>query len=509
MTSAEVGLADAESPASPGRSVGAPVRASGVRRRAPLAPAVLPEGAHLTRPERIAIGRQARVHTPRSSHAELDFGATRADPLALLEQQAATRVPELVAIRYGRMVVSEFAFFRGAALVMASDLSRTPSSGITAQLCGDAHLSNFGVFASAGRRVVFDINDFDETLPGPWEWDLKRLATSFEVVGRETGLPARTRRPIVERAVRAYREAMAQFAAQTNLSVWYQELHVAAYLADARSRVSRRVRTGGVGDPERDLAKARTRDAMPALATLTHIDGGTPRITPDPPWVMPFADLGELEGMAAWADRQLQSYRRSLQPDRRHLLEQYRFVDVARKGVGVASVGTPCYIALMMGVDNNDLLFLQIKEAQRSVLEQFLGPSGFANHGERVIAGQHTMQASSDIFLGWQRAQDEADGRPGDYYWRQLRDWKGSVEIDGMHPAILSAYAGLCGWTLARAHARSGDRIAIAAYIGRGTVLDAAIADFAVAYADLNARDYAALAAAVTDGRIVADDEAV
>jgi uncharacterized protein (DUF2252 family) len=510
MTPEDIGLSTpvpARAPARRHRAASAATMHAVRRRRVVTTPAVLPEVAHLSRQERIARGKAARTHTPRSGHAELDLGAQRPDPIALLEEQATTRVPELVPIRYGRMLVSEFAFFRGAALVMASDLSRTPVSGIHAQLCGDAHLSNFGLFASPERRVVFDINDFDETLPGPWEWDLKRLAASFEVVGRENGLPARTRRPIVERVVRSYREAMATFATHTNLTVWYEQLEVEEYLAEARSRGSRRVRDKVVGDAERHVANARTRDSMHTFSKLTHLVDGEPRITADPPLVVPFSDLAEFADTSAWAHRQLQSYRRTLPPDRRHLLEQYRLVDLARKVVGVGSVGTRCFIALLLGVDDGDPLFLQIKEAQDSVLERFLGPSVFANHGERVIAGQRTIQAASDIFLGWQRVHETLDAVPRDFYWRQLRDWKGSVDLDGMHPATLSGYAGLCGWTLARAHARSGDRVAIAAYMGKSAVLDEAIADFAAAYADLNARDYAAMVAAAAAGRISVDAE--
>jgi len=473
----------------------------GRRRRA----AVLPEVRHLTRKERVAIGKDARGHVPRSCHAELGRGADRPDPIALLQEQARTRVPELIPIRYGRMLESEFAFFRGAALVMASDLSRTPVTGIHAQLCGDAHLSNFGLFASPERRVVFDINDFDETLPGPWEWDLKRLAASFEIAGRENGLPARTRRPIVERVVAAYREAMAMFAGHTNLTVWYEQLDAEHYIEDARSRVQRRLRDHVIAPAELSIAKARTRDSMHAFDKFTHTVDGEPRIIADPPLIVPFADLTEGEDEAAWAHGQLQLYRRSLPAERRYLLEQYRFVDLARKVVGVGSVGTRCYIVLMLGIDKRDPLFLQIKEAQPSVLERFIGHSAFTNHGERVVTGQRTIQSASDIFLGWQRVDDAIDGAPHDFYWRQLRDWKGSVDVDGMHPAMLSGYAGICGWTLARAHARSGDRVAIAAYMGKKPVVDEAIADFAAAYADLNARDYQALKDAVADGRVIAD----
>ncbi len=502
MTTAEVGFSGPDEAPPKRRTAVSLVLATPERRRRP---AVLPEIRHLTRKERVGIGKQARGLVPRSRHAELYLGPDRPDPIALLQEQARTRVPELVPIRYGRMLESEFAFFRGAALIMASDLSRTPATGIHAQLCGDAHLSNFGLFASPERRVVFDINDFDETLPGPWEWDLKRLAASFEIAGRDNGLPARTRRPIVERVVASYREAMATFAAHTNLTVWYEQLDAETYIDAARTRVQRRLRDHVIGPAERSVAKARTRDSMHAFDKLTEMVDGVPRIVADPPLVVPFADLDEADDVSTWAHHQLQLYRRSLPAERRYLLEQYRFVDLARKVVGVGSVGTRCYIVLMLGIDTGDPLFLQIKEAQPSVLEPFLGPSRFANHGERVVTGQRMIQAASDIFLGWQHVDDGLDGGEHDFYWRQLRDWKGSVDVDGMHPAMLSGYAAVCGWTLARAHARSGDRVAIAAYVGKKPVLDEAVADFAAAYADLNARDYQALKDAVADGRVIAD----
>jgi uncharacterized protein (DUF2252 family) len=505
MTSAEVGFASPDEVPPKRRSAVSLVMATPERRRRRAA--VLPQVRHLTRKERAATGKEARGLVPRSRHAELYLGADRPDPIALLQEQARTRVPELVPIRYGRMLESEFAFFRGAALVMASDLSRTPVTGIHAQLCGDAHLSNFGLFASPERRVVFDINDFDETLPGPWEWDLKRLAASFEIAGRENGLPARTRRPIVVRAVAAYREAMTMFATHTNLTVWYEQLDAARFIEDARTRVQRRLRDHVIAPAERSIAKARTRDSMHAFDKFTQMVDGEPRIIADPPLVVPYADLTELEDEGSWAHEQLQVYRRSLPAERRYLLEQYRFVDLARKVVGVGSVGTRCYIVLMLGVDERDPLFLQMKEAQPSVLERFLGKSEFSNHGERVVTGQRTIQAASDIFLGWRRVEDSLDGATHDFYWRQLRDWKGSVDLDGMHPGMLSGYAGVCGWTLARAHARSGDRVAIASYLGKRPVVDEAIADFAAAYADLNARDYQALKDAVADGRVIVDTD--
>jgi uncharacterized protein (DUF2252 family) len=505
MTPLDVGLTSPDTD-SPDRRSSVRMMFSGPARRQRRA-SVLPEVQHLTRGERVDVGKRARASVPRSRHAELDLGADRPDPLTLLVEQAQTRVPELVPIRHGRMLESEFAFFRGAALVMASDLSRTPATGLHVQLCGDAHLSNFGLFASTERRMVFDINDFDETLPGPWEWDLKRLAASFEIAGRDNALPARTRRPIVERAVRSYREAMASFAGHSNLTVWYEQIDAEQFIRDARSRVARHMRETVIVPAERAIARARTRDSMHAVERFTQVVDGRPRIIADPPLIVPISHIADVDDEADWAHRQLRAYRRSLPPERRYLLEQYRFMDIAHKVVGVGSVGTRCYIVLLMGIDDGDPLFLQIKEAQPSVLERFLGASAYLNCGERVVIGQRRIQASSDIFLGWQRIDDGLDGGTHDFYWRQLRDWKGSIDIDGMHPAMLSGYAGICGWTLARAHARSGDRVAIAAYMGKGPVLDEAIADFAAAYADLNARDYAAAVAAVADGRLAADPE--
>ena len=464
-------------------------------RRAPVQSVV----THLTRAERAARGKAARKEVPRQAHAELDSGAARPDPLALLEEQAESRLSNLVPIRYGRMLASPFAFFRGAALVMASDLSRTPASGLRVQACGDAHLANFGVFGSPERRLVFDINDFDETLPGPWEWDVKRLAASFEVAGRDNAFSDAQRRETVLRVVRRYRETMNEFAGMRNLEVWYASLDVERLVADAQAMVPRKA----VMKAEKNIAKARTRDSMQALAKLTEVVDGEPRIRSEPPLIERIDDLFPgvtADQISEWAHERLREYRRSLQHDRRRLLEQYRFVDLARKVVGVGSVGTRCWIGLMLGVDNEDPLFLQIKEAQPSVMERFVGRSVYRNAGHRVVAGQRLMQTASDIFLGYQSVQDP-EGITRDFYWRQLRDWKGSAELDGMHPAAMGVYADMCGWTLARAHARTGDRIAIAAYLGRGDVFDRAVADFAAAYADLNQRDHAALQAAVDTGR--------
>jgi len=457
---------------------------------------------HPTTAERAARGRAARRTAPRSSHAELALPAGR-DPLALLEEQAVSRLPDLVPIRYGRMTSSPFAFFRGAARVMAADLASTPTSGLRAQLCGDAHLSNFGLFASPERRLVFDINDFDETLPGPWEWDVKRLAASLVVAGSENGFSDRHCRSIALAAVGRYRQAMRGFAETGNLAVWYSHVDVDEVEAGFAGRFDASQRRRA----ETSLAKARTRDSMQALRKLTHRVDGQQRILADPPLVVPLTEL--LPGLER-ADMQealhalLRRYRRSLQSDRRVLLEQYRLVDVARKVVGVGSVGTRCWIMLLSGRDDADPLFLQAKEAPASVLAEFLGPGEYANQGHRVVAGQRLMQATSDIFLGWERATG-IDAEQRDFYVRQLRDWKWSALVETFVPEELRWYGALCGWTLARAHACSGDRVAIASYLGGGDRFDHAVTDFAEAYAEQNLRDHAALLRAVESGRVVAE----
>jgi uncharacterized protein (DUF2252 family) len=441
---------------------------------------------------------------PRASHSAYDPAADRPDPVGLLERQAATRVPDLVPVRYHRMLASPFSYFRGAALSMAADLAATPVSGLAVQACGDAHLSNFGVYASPERALVFDLNDFDETLPGPWEWDVKRLAASLEVAGRDNGYRSGPRRKVVTAAVARYREAMRVFAVQGDLAVWYARAETEALREQFGSQLAA---------PEREqadsaVAKARTRDSLQAFAKLTREVDGRPRIVADPPLLVPLSDLVTDSADQAKLETELRSliggYRRTLETDRRYLLEQFEFADMARKVVGVGSVGTRCWIVLMLGRDASDPLFLQVKEAERSVLEDFAGPSRYANHGQRVVAGQRLMQAASDIFLGWQRTQVDPDGRPHDYYIRQLRDGKFSVGIETMTAAGMRAYGELCGWTLARAHARSGDRIAIAAYLGQSAVFDQTIAEFAAAYADQNERDHQALAAAVASGRVTA-----
>jgi uncharacterized protein (DUF2252 family) len=451
--------------------------------------------------ERAARGRAARAEIPRSSHAVFEAPATRDDPIELLERQAQTRVPELVPIRYGRMIVSPFTFYRGAATIMAHDLALTPRSGLTVQCCGDAHLSNFGVFASPERRLVFDLNDFDETLPGPWEWDVKRLAVSMLIAARDNGYRTKDRERIVLDTVGRYRAAMADFAAMKNLDVWYSRLDIESVVPEFASQFEHKM----VQRTEKTLAKARTNDSMAAFSKLTHSVNGQVRIVDQSPLIVPIEQLApgqERDAMFEALQHLLRGYRETLEPDRRVLLEQFDLADFARKVVGVGSVGTRAWIALMIGRDGQDPLFLQLKEAEASVLEEFLGPSEFSNHGERVVVGQRLMQATSDIFLGWLHIDSGLDSQPRDFYGRQLKDWKGSAEIEQMAPKTMATYGKLCGWTLARAHARSGDRIAIAAYLGNGDSFDRAILEFSNAYADQNERDYRRLTAAVDSGEI-------
>jgi uncharacterized protein (DUF2252 family) len=426
----------------------------------------------------------------------------------LLEEQAASRVPELVPIRYGRMLVSPFTFYRGAALIMASDLAETPRSEIVVQLCGDAHLSNFGVFASPERQMLFDINDFDETLPGPWEWDIKRLAASFEIAGRELGFSAADRRGVVLASVEYYRRAMRLASEMRTLDAWYAHVEVEQMLEWVRVEVEEeRLGKDELREAEKDIAKARTRDSSRVFARLTGEVDGELRIVADPPLIVPIEDLAlpgtqqaDIEGSMR---KLLLSYRQKLSRDH-HPLEEFRYVHTARKVVGVGSVGTRAWILLLVGRDEDDPLFLQAKEAQPSVLERFLEKSRHDNHARRVVAGQKLMQAASDIFLGWQRVVD-LDGQTRDYYLRQLHDWKGAVDMESMMVTGATLYARLCGGTLARAHARFGDRIAIASYLGKGDAFDRAIADFSVAYADQNERDFEALVAAAKSGKVAAE----
>ena len=453
----------------------------------------------LSRADRAAQGKDARAVAPLESHAEFSPGPGR-DPVGLLLSQAESRVPELVPVRHGRMLVSPFTFYRGAALPMAADLAGTPASGLRVQLCGDAHLSNFGAFASPERRLVFDVNDFDETLPGPFEWDVKRLAASLAVAGRDSGFPAKARRKIALAAAERYRTAMREFAEQPFLEVWYAHLDIEPAIAEFRSQVkAKRFKLA-----EKMVAKAHTSDSTKALGKLTTVVDGQRRIISDPPMIVPveeiFADV-QADAIYQLLQTVLGKYRRTLQSDRRHLLEQFTMVQVARKVVGVGSVGTRAWVVLMDAADGIEPLFLQAKEAQPSVLAEYAGRSQYNNQGERVVAGQHLQQAQSDIFLGWTRVANPVDGVERDYYVRQLKDWKFSVPIEIMLPEGMTIYARLCGWTLARAHARSGDRIALAAYLGGSAKFDQAIADFAETYADQNELDYAALQGAVKDGR--------
>src|SRR6266568_8016747 len=463
--------------------------------------------AHLTAGQRVARGRAARAEAPRSAHGRWTPALDRSDPVALLEEQAASRVPQLVPIRYGRMLVSPFTFYRGAALIMASDLAATPVSGVTVQLCGDAHLSNFGLFGTPERQLLFDINDFDETLPGPWEWDVKRLAASFEIMGRDRGFAADDRHAIVTTGVREYRERMRQAAGMPTLAAWYDQLAAGMLLKLVRDEMRvKRVSKKEAQAFERGVQQAHTRDSTRVLAKRAGEFAGELRIVPDPPLVVPIEDMvtpgSDWEDADALIKKLLSSYRRTL-GRQHHPLEEFRYVHAARKVVGVGSVGTRCYIMLLIGRDHNDPLFLQVKEAQPSVLERFLGPSTYSHHGERVVAGQRLMQAATDIFLGWQRIRG-MDGVTRDYYVRQFHDWKGSADVETFLVPGATLYARICAATLARAHARWGDRIAVASYLGKGESFDRAMADFSAVYADQNERDYAAFAAAVDSGRLAA-----
>jgi len=455
---------------------------------------------HLTPEERAARGKAARAKAPLEVHGEWAPAADRPDPLALLEEQATSRVPELVPIRHGRMAASPFAFFRGAAYVLAADLGPTPRTGLHVQLCGDAHLANFGGFASPERSQLFDVNDFDETLPGPFEWDIKRLAASFEIAARANGFKGAERTGIVTQAVRSYRQTIRMFAGMKNLDVWYSRLDAASVIRTWGQEAGPKA----VKNFEQNVLKAQSKDRMKAMARLTHRIDGELRIVSDPPLIVPieevFSDTDAQRVMEA-IHGVLRSYRRTLQGDRRHLLESYRFVHLARKVVGVGSVGTRAWVALLLGRDDGDPLFIQVKEAEASVLEPFLGKSAFNNHGQRVVEGQRFMQAASDIFLGWER-NIGVDDRPHDYYMRQLWDWKFSAVIETMAPLTMGIYAQMCGWILARAHARSGDRIAMASYLGGSDRFDQAIARFARAYADQNELDHRALVGAIANGRM-------
>ena len=454
-----------------------------------------------TSQDRANRGRKARLDVPLALHAEWDPPPDRTDPIDLLQSQAESRIEELVPIRYGRMLISPFSYYRGAALPMTEDLASTPNSGFDAQLCGDAHMSNFGMFGSPERHLFFDVNDFDETAPGPWEWDVKRLAASLEIAGRENEVPKKMRRRIVQGAIRSYRETMRELAGVPMMSVWYAHLDVEEILPRFSALLNRK-RTPSVWNA---ITKARAHDSHQAFDKLCDVRGGETRIIHDPPLIVPIEEFAggiDPDTAADILAKLVRDYRRTLQPDRRHLLEQYELAHLARKVVGVGSVGTDAWIALFLAREDGSPLFLQIKEAQPSVLERFTSKTKFSNHGQRVVVGQRLVQAASDIFLGWERFS--WGGTERDYYFRQLRDWKGSVDVSGMTPAGMDVWGRMCGWTLARAHARSGDRIAIAAYLGKSEVFDRAVTEFSSAYADTIERDYAALQRAAVDGRIMA-----
>ena len=460
---------------------------------------------HLTLDERRAVGQSARDRTPPSSNKGWAPAMDRPDPIALLQEQDATREADLVPVRHGRMMVSPFTFYRGGAKIMAADLKDTPRAGLNVQLCGDAHLSNFGFYASPERRLLFDVNDFDETLPGPFEYDVKRMAASFTVASRNNGYTKAETKAAARASVAAYREAMADFAQMRTMDIWYAHLAEEEIAAAVRSTANVKAVKRDIKRGERNIEKARTRDSLQALSKLAEIVDGTYRIVSQPPIVVPMRDLADTYGLSpdvveAAVHAQFRAYRETLRADRRDLLERFQVVDVARKVVGVGSVGTRAFIVLLQGRDEGDPLFLQVKEATTSVLEDHLPKSRYTQHGERVVQGQRRMQAASDVFLGWTRGRDTSRY----FYWRQLRDMKGSALVELLSPTALEFYAGLCGWTLARAHARCGDPVAISAYLGNSDAFDRAIVDFAKRYADQNERDYRTFVEGIESGRLAA-----
>lgn len=479
-------------------------KAKGLPRPTPLPPSRIARQAvpHPLVAERVERGEKVRGSVPPEAFGEWEPAADRPDPVAVLEAQGETRVAELLPIRYGRMAASAFAFYRGAAAIMAADLGAGPRTNLTTQLCGDAHLANFGGFASPERSLVFDLNDFDETHPGPFEWDVMRLAASIEIAGRSRGWTEKERRQHVVACVETYRHAMREFATMCNLDVWYSHLSAEMIL----QRLAANGRSDALARFRKQQAKAEGKDRMKAMAKLTERVDGELRIVSNPPLVQPIEEIftdrsrEELEDTIRTA---LRTYRRTLARDRRHLLEQYRYVQTARKVVGVGSVGSRAWMVLLVGLDDEDPLFLQVKEAVPSVLEPYTRSSAFTNHGQRVVEGQRLMQASSDIFLGWQRVVG-VDDLVHDYYVRQLWDWKASADLETITPDAFDVYVKICGWTLARAHARAGDRVAMTAYLGDGPAFERSMAAFAYRYADQNERDHAALVAAIESGRIEA-----
>lgn len=450
--------------------------------------------------ERAAHGRQARELVPRSRHGEWAPPPDRTDPLEILALQATTRVPDLVPIRYGRMAASPFAFFRGAAAVMAADLAHEVHSHLDVQLCADAHLVNFGGFATPEREMIFDVNDFDETIPGPFEWDLKRLAASIEVAARGRGFDDRLRQTLVALSSEGYRDAIRSFGAMGYLQVWYLRLDAATLLARWGSEADK----ASIETFQQRAKKAQGKDHLRAVAKLTETVGGKLRFRADPPLLIPIDQLVDAGQEAQFVDslvEALNGYRVTLAGDRQHLLANYRFVDLARKVVGVGSVGTRCWVALFVGRDEGDPLVLQIKEAEHSVAEPFLQPSAFTNMGQRVVEGQRLVQSASDIFLGWDTVTG-VDGVTRDFYFRQMWDWKMSPDVDSMTPETFRIYAQMCGWVLALGHARSGDAIAIGSYLGAGGRFDAAMGAFASSYADQNEIDYESLKLAIATNKV-------
>jgi uncharacterized protein (DUF2252 family) len=459
---------------------------------------------HPSQAERARRGKEVRRSVPRESLGEWSTSQRTLQPIDLLREQALTRVPELVPIRHGRMAASPFAYYRGAALPMAADLASGPKSGLTVQLCGDAHLSNFGGFASPERELLFDVNDFDETHPGPFEWDVKRLAASLEVAARGRGMDSKDARNLALAGVRSYQQAIRSFASMASLQVWYSRLDVQGVVARWGAGVDPKI----LKNFDRTVAKATAKDQIKARDKLTVRTASGLRFVSDPPLLVPVSELygtGEGEMVSEYVRETLRLYRRTLQGDRRRLLESYRFLDLARKVVGVGSVGTRAWVTLFVGKSDEDTLILQVKEAEASVMERFVGRSKYNNHGQRVVEGQRLMQAASDIFLGWQRVAQGVDGRQHDYYIRQLWDWKLSADIDLLLAPVLFVYAEMCGWTLARAHARSGDATAIGAYVGGSDTFPQAIARFATAYADQNEADHKALLDAIAQGVVPAE----
>ena len=452
---------------------------------------------HRSPEERKSDGKKLREVVPRSSHGDWSPAADRPDPVEVIASQDANRVQALVPIRHGRMAVSSFTFYRGTAKIMAGDLASTQSSGLNAQLCGDAHLANFGSYASPDRRQVFDVNDFDETLPGPWEWDLKRLATSFVLAGRDNGFDKSAIRAATQQSVAGYRHAMATFASQRTLDVWYSQATVDQIIAAAPKKKDRQ-------RISKTAAKARSKDSLKAFSKLAERVDGKYRIKNQAPLLVPLRDLAhsmDPDALREQVAASVESYRNTLADNRRVLFDRFELIDIALKVVGVGSVGTRCMIVLFQGRDEDDPLFLQIKEAESAVLEDHLPKSTYEEHGERVVRGQRLMQASSDIFLGWDTVPDKHH-----YYWRQFHDMKGSADVAAMNPRRLRNYATVCGTTLAHAHARSADTIAIAGYLGSGDTFDTAMTEFAFTYADQNDRDYAAFIAAIDNGNIEAVD---